>query len=503
MKNYHLFIILTLIACEPYKEANHLFPAREYGRVGYINEYGNFEIIPTFDDAKRFSEGLAAVKIDSLWGYIDSSGTIIIKPQFYDALDFSYDRALVELSNKKFEQAFIDRSGQIVFKPQEYTSSFKEGFARTEINEKVAFYNINGELEIITDYPYGDSFHEGLAKIWTGDSTRYINKRGETIIKLSRFGHGNFSEGLASARISGKNVYIDTTGSVVLEVNEPVSVIFDFSEGLAEVVTPFGNQKRGFINKKGEFVVNLTPHVLNQFQGGYAAYLDDNKWGFYNKKGEIALSPQFDNIDHFEDGLCWVEKDHLRGYINEKGRFVWVEDDLYMYRKVDTSLWKLDTLEISSTPLAERRVYHNQPQILDSDSIDTFQIHVDMESITPYADKYFGHKIYLANGSSDTIQIDTQDGRIKLLLQGLNEEGSWQYLENFIDSWCGNSYYHVDLPPNNYFVFSYPVTNGDLETKLRFELIVSPDVTIYSNEFSGKISKKQFLTVDLGSFKYL
>lgn len=55
------------------------------GKWGYIDNTGKVQIEPQFEDAKPFSNGLAAVKMNDLWGYIDSTGQIVIDPVFLDA----------------------------------------------------------------------------------------------------------------------------------------------------------------------------------------------------------------------------------------------------------------------------------------------------------------------------------------------------------------------------------------------------------------------------------
>jgi len=42
-------------------------------------------IDPVYEKAKSFSNGLAAVCKDGLWGFIDKEGTIVIACQFLDA----------------------------------------------------------------------------------------------------------------------------------------------------------------------------------------------------------------------------------------------------------------------------------------------------------------------------------------------------------------------------------------------------------------------------------
>ncbi|MEE8043841.1 MAG: WG repeat-containing protein [Thermodesulfobacteriota bacterium] len=49
-----------------------------------------------------------------------------------------------------------------------------------------------------------------------------------------------------------------------------------------------------------------------------------NKWGFVNKKGEIVIEPQFENAVSFSGGLAIVELGGGKwGYIDKKGKLVW------------------------------------------------------------------------------------------------------------------------------------------------------------------------------------
>ena len=43
---------------------------------------GTWIASPQFDEAKTFSEGLAAVKVGEKWGYIDKAGQVVIAAQF-------------------------------------------------------------------------------------------------------------------------------------------------------------------------------------------------------------------------------------------------------------------------------------------------------------------------------------------------------------------------------------------------------------------------------------
>ncbi|MDR0436982.1 MAG: WG repeat-containing protein [Bacteroidales bacterium] len=49
---------------------------------------------------------------------------------------------------------------------------------------------------------------------------------------------------------------------------------------------------------------------------------DGERWGFINRKGEFVINPQFEDADFFNSGLAKVQSNGRIGYINKKGDFV-------------------------------------------------------------------------------------------------------------------------------------------------------------------------------------
>jgi hypothetical protein len=54
-------------------------------------------IAPRFDDAGRFREGRAPVKMGDKTGFIDRTGAVVIEPRFHSADEFSEGLALVNV----------------------------------------------------------------------------------------------------------------------------------------------------------------------------------------------------------------------------------------------------------------------------------------------------------------------------------------------------------------------------------------------------------------------
>ena len=56
-----------------------------------------------------------------------------------------------------------------------------------------------------------------------------------------------------------------------------------------------------------------------EFNEGFAAVQKDGKWGYINTKGEQIIECKFDDAYYFNEGFARVEKDGKWGYINTKG----------------------------------------------------------------------------------------------------------------------------------------------------------------------------------------
>ncbi|MFM9846607.1 MAG: WG repeat-containing protein [Hyphomicrobiaceae bacterium] len=98
-----------------------------YGLCGYVQSLSGGKLLPytvpdgpvaiafNFEEAKWFSEGLAAVRIRGRFGYIDKRGTVIIPPRFDAAGEFRGGYAEVRINGAS---GIIDRRGRVVISAQ-------------------------------------------------------------------------------------------------------------------------------------------------------------------------------------------------------------------------------------------------------------------------------------------------------------------------------------------------------------------------------------------------
>lgn len=114
------------------------------GKLGYVDRAGAWAIEPKYDDARPFSDGLAAVGIRNAssvqWGFIDKNGKEVVPPRFELVGNFSDGLAMVW---NRATFSFIDRAGRVVMEnPFEGRGgaggSFRDGLALIQYGGKGA-----------------------------------------------------------------------------------------------------------------------------------------------------------------------------------------------------------------------------------------------------------------------------------------------------------------------------------------------------------------------------
>ena len=259
--------------------------------------------------AQNAGEGLLPVPQGGKWGYINRSGEVVIKPQFDSAEPFADGLALVRYPPRK--------------KP------LKPGEKTPELVEGIGFIDPTGKLVIELDSPLhinGDSFSEGLTKFWIWESGRgnlygYIDTSGKVKIKANFSYAYSFIDGLAAVCIEQKCGFINKAGDFVIEPKYRVT--HPFREGLALAGLEY--LIIGFVNKSGEMVIE--PQFGNMAGAGFSEGLSvvaypHGKFGYINTEGGILIPMQFEFAQPFSEGLAAVRVDSKWGYIDKTGKFV-------------------------------------------------------------------------------------------------------------------------------------------------------------------------------------
>lgn len=192
--------------------------------ISFVNKFGKFIIPASLEilEAQDFSEGLAAVKIGSLWGYYDSTGKQVVAPKYTLVMPFSYGLAAVQKSGNLW--GFIDKTGKEVIIPKyKFVTYFKDGMFKVAIRNLQSTNNYlfglvdkTGTEILAPKYNDIQDFSEGLAPVMVEEYYNYtvrkygfIDKTGKLIIPVSYDSVEPFYKGRAIVSLMSRTFYID------------------------------------------------------------------------------------------------------------------------------------------------------------------------------------------------------------------------------------------------------------------------------------------------------
>ena len=176
-------------------QSRGLQPYRDwFGSYGYVDSVGNVVIACRFDDAKEFSEGLAAVlsrdgnvseggvfgplSLTLKWGYVDTTGLTVIPCQFDFAGQFSDGYAAVMSGNK---WGFIDHEGDtLVDYKYDEVHRFVNGYAAVCRDGLWGYIDTDGNQLVPCRYEVASDFgSDGFAAVSRVDSTGFVFRNGQ------------------------------------------------------------------------------------------------------------------------------------------------------------------------------------------------------------------------------------------------------------------------------------------------------------------------------------
>ncbi|MEP4535294.1 MAG: WG repeat-containing protein [Cyclobacteriaceae bacterium] len=76
------------------------FVVRKANQYGFVDDEGRLRIANRYDDARPFSDGLAAVRLIGRWGFVDKKEYLAVQPFYKEVGDFQDGLAVVKIDDK-------------------------------------------------------------------------------------------------------------------------------------------------------------------------------------------------------------------------------------------------------------------------------------------------------------------------------------------------------------------------------------------------------------------
>ena len=226
---------------------------------------------------------------------------------------------------------YVNQKGEYIINPQfDMASPFIDGRACVLVNDKYGFIDEKGQYVVHPKYKNATNFSEDRAwVVEEGKAPTLIDKDGKELFDMKEIESAfPFYDGLAKVRVladDGSSLfgYINKKGEYV--VNPAYGSADNFSEGLASVS---GKKIKGYINKAGKVMVNDTIFKYAEcFHDGYAIVgVDDKDWltsyGVIDRNGKFVINPQFKRIEFGGDCFLVENGDYQWGVCDYKGKYV-------------------------------------------------------------------------------------------------------------------------------------------------------------------------------------
>ena len=244
----------------------------ENGKYGFypLSETEGEYIEPQYEDAKGFSEGLAAVclKDEAYWEAVDGV------PEYIRNIEWGY----------------IDKTGKLAIDAK-YTNAepFYEGLAKVRTEQGVGYINQKGNEVIPCQYRWGGYYKDGMTYVTDYENNTWlIDTKGE---KLKLIAEGK---------------YVLYAEDDVDEVNEHKNGIL-FMENIVDLPDGDHAHVRTYYNETGQ--ISYEEYQLKKdLSEGLAPLYDKEakKYGYVDENGVQIIPPSFDKAEPFEDGYAIV-----------------------------------------------------------------------------------------------------------------------------------------------------------------------------------------------------
>lgn len=100
-------------------DENGWYPAKAGENSGYINANGQWTLKTPYDYCYKYTEGIARVYKDGLWGYIDKQGNELVAPTLLDCGEYYEDRAPFSTDGSLWGYLTLDKEPPVATPPAE------------------------------------------------------------------------------------------------------------------------------------------------------------------------------------------------------------------------------------------------------------------------------------------------------------------------------------------------------------------------------------------------
>lgn len=228
----------------------------ENEKVGLLDESGNVLLPAGYDEIDPFCyEGIMIIRKDNLFGAIRLEDGLILEPKYYFVSYFQEGMAFVMADNGRY--GYINNDFELVIEPQ-YRSACR--------------------------------FNNGIAPVFELNTWRFIDKNGKYISDV----------------LCKEDLYRTEWDYVISSETDSKDVNYPFGVEEEMIIIKEIDDLYGFMNVKGEVIVQPMYEEVKEFSCGYAAVKENKKWHYIDKNGKTSFKGEWDEAFSFSEGYALV-----------------------------------------------------------------------------------------------------------------------------------------------------------------------------------------------------
>ena len=232
---------------------------------------------------------LALVRVDGKWGMLGKDGKFVVEPSYGSVQRF--------------------RSGLAAF-----------SYSSVAENALLGYLDANGNVVISPQFEGAESFYEGLARVKFQGKFGFITRDGSFAVK-PQFDTASFRfrEGAAVVKVASKKRFVDCSGSFV------AGEFDDLWESDEHVLKAKVGSKWGFVNRRGEFLIEPKFEYVREVDGGGWAVSENGMKTFIDGQGQVVISIKEGAIARYSEGIIQIHSGKDSSFMDRSGNvlFQW------------------------------------------------------------------------------------------------------------------------------------------------------------------------------------
>lgn len=271
----------------------------------YKFEYG----YRSYADVGQFYNNMCVVKSkDGRYGIVYADGTLILSCSYMQLSPF-VTTDITPMTDDGDKYWLIGKDGEVVEVSEldeglkiEEIGTFAEGLIPVKINGEYCYTNSSFEKQF-GNYEEAYAFCSGKAMVKDSNGYYLIDSKGNKLsdniyleIKCDEIGYTSRS-GIYAVKKDGDFYLINSDEKQIgKDTYEDVKLMSE-----DEYMAVKKNGLWGFVNKKGEMVIEPQFLDARSFSNELAAVKINEKWGYIDKNGEVVIEAQFSDAKDFSE----------------------------------------------------------------------------------------------------------------------------------------------------------------------------------------------------------